>query len=167
MESNVSKEDINAEMPEEAMDVKFKKVTSDELIISDNSTVMVPVIIEELDESAISTMDVDMSEFVEAKALQIQEVENIVLPNYTLSPSCSSNKDIPMDVDQDQDMLLTADEEERLTQQFLNGELTFCEYSSKMDQDADPDMLENDTPRYDCSERKISSGLLPILLNSK
>ena len=49
---------------------------------------------------------------------------------------------------EDQDMLLTIDEEDQLTKQFLNGELTFSEYSSRMDQDTDLEMIENDTSRY-------------------
>ncbi|EFN89464.1 General transcription factor 3C polypeptide 3 [Harpegnathos saltator] len=128
-----------------AMNDKFEQLTNEnQLIISPNSNVA-PVIIEELDENAISS--IDMSEFVEAKALQIQEVENVMIPSYTLSTSCNLNKDVTIDMDQDQEILLIADEEDRLTKQFLNGELTFCEYSSKMDQDIDLEMVENDVPR--------------------
>lgn len=165
MESNAIKEDINTDTPEEAtMDVSFGEIAgNNKLIIDDNSTV-VPVIIEELDENAINTMDVDMSEFVEAKALQIQEVKNVIIPRYTLSTSCSSSKDVAMDTDQEQDVLLTTDEEDRLTRQFLNGELTFCEYSSKMDQDVESETLENDAPRYDRAEKKISLNSCRISL---
>ncbi|EFN71324.1 General transcription factor 3C polypeptide 3 [Camponotus floridanus] len=127
---------------ETAMDVELEKSTvNDNLVINDNSNVT--VIIEELDENAINSMDMDINEFVEAKALQVQEVKDV--PNYTSSPSCSSNKDI-MDAE-DQDMSLTADEEEQLTKQFLNGELTFSEYSSRMDQDIDVETIENDNSR--------------------
>ncbi|KMQ97337.1 general transcription factor 3c polypeptide 3-like protein, partial [Lasius niger] len=145
MECDASKVTINMDIIEEAaMDVELEKSTVDDgLVINDNSTVA-PVIIEELDESAINSMDMDINEFVEARALQIQEVKDVI-PNYTSSPSCSSNKDI-MDTE-DQDMLLTADEEDRLTKQFLNGELTFSEYSSRMDQDIDVETAENDNSR--------------------
>lgn len=150
MECDASKVTINMDIIEEAaMDVELEKSTVDDsLVINDNSTVA-PVIIEELDESAINSMDMDINEFVEARALHIQEVKDVI-PNYTPSPSCSSNKDI-MDTE-DQDMLLTADEEDRLTKQFLNGELTFSEYSSRMDQDIDVETAENDNSRYDSKE---------------
>ncbi|XP_014472178.1 PREDICTED: general transcription factor 3C polypeptide 3 isoform X1 [Dinoponera quadriceps] len=152
MESDASEESVDADTPEKAtMDV------NSELIISDNSTVA-PVIIEELDEDAISMMDVDMSEFVEAKALPIQEVEveNVIIPNFALTSSHNLNKDVVMDTDLDQDMLLTADEEDRLTKQFLNGELTFCEYSSKMDQDVEMEMTENNTVRRNAGTDRVT-----------
>lgn len=150
MERDTNKATINMDVIEEAaMDVEVEKSTvNDSLIINDNSTVA-PVIIEELDENAINSMAMDMNEFVEAKALQIQEVKDVI-SNYTPSPSCSSNKDI-MDTEE-QDMSLTADEEDRLTKQFLNGELTFSEYSSRMDQDIDVETVENDNSRYDLKE---------------
>jgi len=128
------------------MEVELEKSTADDsMVISGNSSVA-PVIIEELDESAINSMNMDINEFVEAKALQIREVMD-VNPNSKFSLSCNSNKD-NMDVE-DQDTSLTADEEDQLTKQFLNGELTFSEYSSRMDQDIDLEMIENDTSRYD------------------
>lgn len=152
MESDTSTENIHVDTSEKViMDVQL---TSDKLIINDNST-MAPVIIEELDENAISSMNVDMSEFVDAKALPIQEVESVMISSYTLS-QLSSNKDPTIDIDQNQDILHTADEEDRLTKQFLNGELTFCEYSSKMDQNINLEMSESDASRYNCMKNKIS-----------
>lgn len=149
MECDASKTTINMDIIKEAaMDVELEKSTVNNNIVINNDSTVAPVIIEELDESAINLMDMDINEFVEAKALQIEEVKNV--PNYTPSPSCSSNKDI-MDTE-DQDMLLTADEEDRLTKQFLNGELTFSEYSSRMDQDIDVETVENDNSRYDLKE---------------
>lgn len=128
-----------------AMEAQVEKSTADnDLAISENSSVA-PVIIEELDENAIDSLDMDINEFVEAKALQVKEVPDVI-PNCTFSSSCRCNKDI---VDaEDQDTSLTADEEDRLTKQFLNGELTFSEYSSRMDQDIDLETIENDTSRY-------------------
>lgn len=144
MECNVSKGNINMDVIEKtAMEVE--KSTTDDGPISENNTVA-PVIIEELDESAINSMDMDINEFVEAKALQIREVTDII-PNCAFSSLYNSNKDV-MDVE-DQDTSLTADEEDRLTKQFLNGELTFSEYSSRMDQDIDLETVESDTSRYD------------------
>lgn len=149
MECDTSETTVSMDVVKEtAMDVELEKSTVDDsLVINDNSNVT--VIIEELDENAINSMDMDINEFVEAKALQVQEVKDVI-PNYTSSPSCSSNKDI-MDAE-DQDMSLTADEEEQLTKQFLNGELTFSEYSSRMDQDIDVETIENDNSRYDSKE---------------
>ncbi|XP_071625567.1 general transcription factor 3C polypeptide 3-like [Temnothorax longispinosus] len=48
-----------------------------------------------------------------------------------------------------EDTSLIAYEEDRLTKQFLNGELTFSEYSSRMDQypDIDLEMTESDASR--------------------
>ncbi|XP_070160553.1 general transcription factor 3C polypeptide 3 isoform X2 [Polyergus mexicanus] len=145
MECDTSKATINMAIIEEtAMDVELEKSTVDDSLVINNDSTVAPVIIEELDESAINLMDMDINEFVEAKALQIEEVKDVI-PNYTSSPLCSSNKDI-IDTE-DQDMLLTADEEDRLTKQFLNGELTFSEYSSRMDQDIDVEIIENDNSR--------------------
>jgi len=125
-----------------AMEVQLEKSTADDLAVSGNNNVA-SVIIEELDESAISSMDMDINEFVEAKALQIRDVTDVI-PNSIFSPSCNFNKDNM----EDQDVLLTIDEEDQLTKQFLNGELTFSEYSSRMDQDTDLETIENDTSRY-------------------
>ncbi|XP_025995766.2 general transcription factor 3C polypeptide 3 isoform X1 [Solenopsis invicta] len=148
MECNVNKRNINMDIAEKtAMEVELvveKSISNDSLTINENTSVA-PVIIEELDESAISSMDMDINEFVEAKALQIKEVGDVI-PNYsTFSPLYNSNKDV-IDVE-DQETALTADEEDRLTKQFLNGELTFSEYSSRMDQDIDQETIENDTSR--------------------
>ncbi|XP_036144134.1 uncharacterized protein LOC105834969 isoform X2 [Monomorium pharaonis] len=148
MECNTNKENLNIDVVEKTvMEVEFaveKSINNDSLVINDNSSVA-SVIIEELDESAINSMDMDINEFVEARALEIKEVADVI-PNYSIfSPSCNSNKDV-VDVE-DQDTTLTADEEDQLTKQFLNGELTFSEYSSRMDQDIDQETIENDTFR--------------------
>ncbi|XP_011067135.1 PREDICTED: general transcription factor 3C polypeptide 3 isoform X1 [Acromyrmex echinatior] len=146
MECNVNKgNDVSMDVIEKiAMEVQLEKSTADDnLAVSGNSNVA-SVIIEELDENAINSMDMDINEFVEAKALQIRDVTDVI-PNSTFSPSCNFNKG-NMDME-DQDMSLTIDEEDQLTKQFLNGELTFSEYSSRMDQDTDLEMIENDTSR--------------------
>ncbi|XP_071560838.1 general transcription factor 3C polypeptide 3-like isoform X1 [Temnothorax nylanderi] len=149
MECNASKGNVSISVDVDvvektAMEVEGEKSTADDsLAISENSSVA-PVIIEELDESAISSMDMDINEFVEAKALQIKEVTDVI-PNCAFSLSCNYNKDIA-DAE-DQDTSLTADEEDRLTKQFLNGELTFSEYSSRMDQDIDLETIESDASR--------------------
>lgn len=144
MECNASKENVSMDMDSEETAMELEKST-DSLAINENSSVA-PVIIEELDESAISSMNMDINEFVEAKALQIKEVTDVISNTFS-PPMYNCNKD-NMDAE-DQDMSLTADEEDQLTKQFLNGELTFSEYSSRMDQDIDPEMIENDTSKYD------------------
>lgn len=149
MESNVGIRNISRELPEKAvMDSKFEKSTANKSLVINNDSTVAPVIIEELDENAINSMDVDISEFVEAKALQIREVENIIIPNYIPSTSCNSNKDAS-DMEEQDTTSLTVDEEDQLTKQFLNGELTFTEYSSRMDQDVDLETMESDISRYD------------------
>lgn len=110
----------------------------------DENTTIAPVIIEELDENALNNMNVDMTEFVETKALKIQDIPQNVIPD--VSEQSSSAMDITTDLE-DQDMLLTADEEEQLTKQFLNGELTFSEYSSRMDQSVGLETTEVDPHR--------------------
>lgn len=148
MECSASKGNISMDVTEKTvkeMELAVEKsISNHSLAINENS--VAPVIIEELDESAISSMDMDINEFIEARALQIKEVVDVI-PNYsTFSLLCNSNKDV-IDLE-DQDTALTADEEDQLTKQFLNGELTFSEYSSRMDQDIDQETIENDTFRY-------------------
>lgn len=147
MECNANEGSVSMDtvVGKSAMQLELEKSTADDSLAISGSSSVAPVIIEELDASAISSMDMDINEFVEAKALQIREVTDII-PKSTISLSCkSSNKD-NMDIE-DQDTSLTADEEDRLTKQFLNGELTFSEYSSRMDQDIDLETIENDTSR--------------------
>jgi len=117
-----------------------KSSAIDDLIIDENVTVA-PVTIEELDESTAYSLNVNMNEFVETTALRVQEMMDICPP----SPSRNSNKET-LDTE-DQDTTLTADEEDRLTKQFLNGELTFSEYSSKMDRDVDLEAMDVDDAR--------------------
>ncbi|XP_020295500.1 general transcription factor 3C polypeptide 3 [Pseudomyrmex gracilis] len=127
------------------MKVELEHSTVDNSLLNSDNSNIPSMIIEELDENAIKSLDVDMDEFVEVKTLQIQEVKELI-PKYELTPICNS-KDVK-DME-DQDVLLTADEEHQLTKQFLNGELTFSEYSSRMDQDIDLDITENDNIRSD------------------
>lgn len=94
MECNASKGNINTDTIEKTvMEMELEKsATNHSLAISGNSSVA-PVIIEELDESAISSMDMDINEFVEAQALQIREVTDVI-PNSTLSLSCNSKVNV-------------------------------------------------------------------------
>ena len=114
--------------------------------VNEEST-LASVIIEELDENALSKMNVDMAEFVEARALEMKDITPDVVSD-VYSEQSNSAMDVTADVE-DQDILLTTEEEDRLTKQFLNGELTFSEYSSRMDQDIDAETVEADPPRND------------------
>lgn len=116
--------DTNADISDKST-ILIKQTSRENLVIE--STVA-PVIIEELDDDAVKSMD--MNEFVEAKALKLED-DTII--------HASSHKDIILSQDQDTAASLTADEEDQLTKQFLNGELTFSEYSSRMDDDRDLD----------------------------
>lgn len=112
--------------------------------VNEEST-LASVIIEELDENALSKMNVDMAEFVEARALEMKDITPDVVPD-VYSEQSNSAMDVTTDVE-DQDIILTTEEEDQLTKQFLNGELTFSEYSSRMDQDIDAETVEADPPR--------------------
>lgn len=111
----------------------------------DEKSAIAPVIIEELDENALNNMNVDITEFIEAQALEIEDVpQNVISDVY--SRQSTSGMDITTE-EEDHDLLITADEEDQLTKQFLNGELTFSEYSSRMDQDVDLETAEFDFSR--------------------
>lgn len=111
----------------------------------DGKSAIAPVIIEELDENALNNMNVDMTEFIEAQALEIEDVpQNVISDVY--SRQSTSAMDTTTE-EEDHDLLITADEEDQLTKQFLNGELTFSEYSSRMDQDVDLETAEFDFSR--------------------
>lgn len=147
MEFDKEKKDTGRDASEgAATKTRFQQSVADRSLVINNDNTVAPVIIEELDESTITSMKVDMSEFVEAKALQIRKVENIIISNCTIPVMCNPNKTSLES--EEQGMSFTVDEEDRLTEQFLNGELTFCEYSSKMDQDVDTEIMENDILRY-------------------
>ncbi|EZA58406.1 hypothetical protein DMN91_006341 [Ooceraea biroi] len=137
----INVDDTEDDTTTEPMDLRRSSSAIDDLIVGEDDGTVAPVMIEELDESAACAMNVDMNEFVETTALRIQEVTDIC----PLSPSRNLTKDT-FDTE-DQDTSLTADEEDRLTKQFLNGELTFSEYSSKMDRDVDLETTDMDDAR--------------------
>ncbi|XP_076233596.1 general transcription factor 3C polypeptide 3 [Calliopsis andreniformis] len=124
--------------------------------IVNEKSALAPVIIEELDENALSNMDVDMTEFVEAKALEIKDISQNVVPDI-YSEQSSSITDVTVDTE-NQEVLLTTDEEDQLTKQFLNGELTFSEYSSRMDQDIDLETTEIDSTRVDNDNEEVGTS---------
>lgn len=120
--------------------ILIKKEEKEKNMAFDKKSTIAPVIIEELDENTLNNMNVDMTEFVEAKALEIKDVPQSVITD-VYSKQSTSAMDITTEVE-DQDILMTTDKEDQLTKQFLNGELTFSEYSSKMDQHIDLETAE-------------------------
>ncbi|XP_043793207.1 general transcription factor 3C polypeptide 3-like isoform X2 [Apis laboriosa] len=122
----------------------------------DKKSTIAPVIIEELDENALNNMNVDMTEFVEAKALEIKDVPHSIITD-VYSKQSTSGMDITTEIE-DQDILMTADKEDQLTKQFLNGELTFSEYSSKMDQHIDLETAEFEFSRNDFENEEIETN---------
>ncbi|CAL7949836.1 unnamed protein product [Xylocopa violacea] len=125
------------------------------MTVNEGSTIA-PVIIEELDENALDNMNVDMTEFVEAKALEITDIpENVITNVYSEQSNCVTDV-IPEA--ENQEILLTPEEEDQLTKQFLNGELTFSEYSSRMDQDIDLETAETDFSRNDFENEEAEAN---------
>ncbi|XP_063983075.1 general transcription factor 3C polypeptide 3 isoform X2 [Diachasmimorpha longicaudata] len=111
-----------------------------------NTMEIAPVIIEELEEDQV----MDMDEFVEASALEIHEVEN--MEDVSIAAMEMDHTEIELELsegEEEVESILTLEEEDKLTKQFLNGELTFSEYSSRMDPgiDLDPDGAEAGTSR--------------------
>lgn len=161
---NANQVDVNKmdNFNKDMMEVEFEHSTVDNSLFNSDNSNLPSMIIEELDENAISSMNVDINEFVEVKTLQIQEVKELI-PKYKLTSICNS-KDVK-DME-DQDILLTADEEHQLTKQFLNGELTFSEYSSRMDQNVDLDITENDNIRYDNKNKYVSLRFSQLMFSN-
>ncbi|XP_076755892.1 general transcription factor 3C polypeptide 3 isoform X2 [Xylocopa sonorina] len=125
------------------------------MTVNEGSTIA-PVIIEELDENALDNMNVDIAEFVEAKALEIKDIpENVITNVYSEQSNCTM--DVTLEAE-NQDILLTPEEEDQLTKQFLNGELTFSEYSSRMDQDIDLETAETDSSRNDFENEEAEAN---------
>ncbi|XP_012285409.1 general transcription factor 3C polypeptide 3 [Orussus abietinus] len=134
------------------------------VIINENS-MLAPVVIEELDESVISSMDVDMTEFIEAEALEAHEVPGLIAASGN-EPNQSNNfTDVPSDAERQE--VLTADEEDRLTKQFLNGELTFSEYSFRMDQSVETEVVDSEVSRKAFENELMASKQFGISKSQK
>lgn len=138
---------------------------SDDMEIDEESTIA-PVIIEELDENAICSMDVDdLTEFVEAKAIEITNI-----PENMMSEVYSEQSDSALENSaeaENSNTVLTPDEEDHLTKQFLNGELTFSEYSSRMDQGADLETAEIESSRNDVENEERDTNVTAPSKTSK
>lgn len=87
-----------------------------------------PVIIEELDETQIDSMDVDLGEFVEASALTVDQ-----LPKDMLEASMSYTSGMEHPVESEEQEKLRTAAESKWTKEFLNGDMTFSEYCLRME----------------------------------
>ncbi|XP_043277638.1 general transcription factor 3C polypeptide 3 isoform X2 [Venturia canescens] len=115
---------------------------------------LAPVIIEELEESEM--LDVNMSEFVEAKALKVYEV--IDHKSMEVDDDEAELQALGLEIsDMEDHDALTATEEDILTHQFINGELTFSEYSSRMDKNLDLEGTELETTRTAAQNAKAGT----------
>lgn len=133
-----------------------------------NNSSIAPVIIEEFDESTINEMEMDLGEFVEAKALKLQAISK--------KENKDTSSELPATVSDDTLDCVNADtideqetetnREDQITQQFLNGELTFTEYSLKMDNNrvVGDDVTDNTSGRKRKERRTKQRRKLPAAL---
>lgn len=134
-------------MDEIAMDLDSKpedqaeilNVMSGESFIMDDSAVLAPVEIELLDPTSID--NIDMGEFVEAQAIKIHQISEELAVDSVKIIDCTQ----PEELDVEETSVLTAEEENLLTKQFLNGELTFSEFTERIDRDTDIEGEESET----------------------
>lgn len=109
--------------------------------IMDESAVLAPVEIEELDPESINQMDLNMGEFIEAEAIKIHNIPNQLSATQSMEYlDCTQTEEPTTDVDEQN--VLSAEEENLITKQFLNGELTFTEFSKRMDQGVEIELEE-------------------------
>ncbi|XP_044587048.1 general transcription factor 3C polypeptide 3 isoform X2 [Cotesia glomerata] len=114
----------------EEWDAKDKTPETEEVM--EPAGEIAPVIIEEL--SQVDALRVDINEFVEATICHLppdssnrdEEDNNLVIGTGQAS-------------DDDENQAMTPEEEARITRQFLNGEMTFSDFSLLMDRGADGD----------------------------
>lgn len=113
------------------MDTKEKSQDTEEVM--EPTGEIAPVIIEEL--SQVDALRVDINEFVEATICHLppdgsnrdEEDNNLVIETGGASD------------DDDNQAMMTPEEEARITRQFLNGEMSFSDFSMLMDRGADGD----------------------------
>ncbi|KAJ8665208.1 hypothetical protein QAD02_006870 [Eretmocerus hayati] len=110
-------------------------VASQETYIMDGSAVLVPVEIEELDVASLDRMNLNMGEFIEAEAIPIHKIPEKVVSSGKHINDAHKIAQAEQVTDHDDQNTLSAQEEFALTQKFLNGELTFSEFTVRMDQD--------------------------------
>ncbi|XP_034933686.1 general transcription factor 3C polypeptide 3-like isoform X2 [Chelonus insularis] len=140
----MEKMEVDSENEAEDFHLRVLSPSSEGPLLIDETPDLAPVIIEELEESQVA----NLNEFIEANALEICEINPEDAEITGSLGSTISNED-PKDSyqaegsDGEDNDVLTPEEQERLTKQFLNGELTFSEYSSRMDTHAENETTEN------------------------
>ncbi|XP_025602631.2 general transcription factor 3C polypeptide 3 isoform X5 [Athalia rosae] len=134
----------NKQLP---MVVELQETSTEDQMMIESENSLAPVIIEELDETAITSMNVDMAEFVEAEALEVQEIRENDAQKSLGQYGVEENVKVETADDPEEPDSLPVDEEDRLTNQFLNGELTFSEYSLRMDRGIDSEASELESAR--------------------
>ncbi|XP_051173690.1 general transcription factor 3C polypeptide 3-like isoform X1 [Leptopilina boulardi] len=155
------------ESSDNRMEVDDEMKNSANVETIDNSSIA-PVIIEELDESTINDMEMDLGEFVEAKAVKLQTISKNVNKETNIESSSSLNEDA-IDIgnaDAIDEQETETSREDLLTQQFLNGELTFTEYSLRMDNNrivGDEYTDRKKRERKTKTRRKLPAALLGLM----
>lgn len=119
---------------------ELSSVMAEQSFVMDNS-VLAPVEIEELDPASFKQMNFDMNEFVEAKAIKIQKMPQQLSVSAVQYVDYSQPEEAAAS-DAEEQHALSPEEENRLTKQFLNGELTFSEYTVRMDRDIEAEEVE-------------------------
>lgn len=137
MESQTSKEEISFVL-------QLSQSPENSGMIIDEESILAPVIIEELEESEIRTMDVDINEFVEAKALEVCQVTD----TDEIDEDTELITDYEVDMSDNEDNRgLTQEEEVRWVKRYINGEVTFSEYSKQI-------FVNNDEEAADADEMR-------------
>ncbi|XP_058794827.1 general transcription factor 3C polypeptide 3-like isoform X4 [Phymastichus coffea] len=111
----------------------------------DNNAVLAPVEIEELDPESINKMNLNMGEFIEAEAIKIHNIPDQLSVSQPVQYVDYNQLNEPMTdtmTDTEEQNLLSVEEENLITKQFLNGELTFSEFTEKMDQGVEIELEE-------------------------
>ena len=112
-----------------------KALSSQQNFILSDDSVLAPVVIEEIDVTSINQLNYDMNEFVEAEAIKIHKMPESIKNTVNVSEEYIENFQTDEVSDMDEYSMLTTEEENLLTNQFLNGELTFSEFTQRVDQD--------------------------------
>lgn len=112
-----------------------KALSSQQNFILSDDSVLSPVVIEEIDVTSINQLNYDMNEFVEAEAIKIHKMPESIKNTVNVSEEYIENFQTDEVSDMDEYSMLTTEEENLLTNQFLNGELTFSEFTQRVDQD--------------------------------
>lgn len=139
----------------------------DSMIIDDKKATIAHVIIEELNENDVTNMDVNLEEFIDAVPLSVEQIEsNLTFNDLENQPydeeNYEDNQEIPVsnlsfemqeealsdeeEEEEEEDRILTYEEQSMLTSQFLDGELTFSEYSIQMGRNITVEEIETQEP---------------------